>query len=53
MGECSSPPVIQVSEDQRNFTATVTSYSGEMAVTITNDRFLTVSRMSLPDIEIV
>ena len=53
LGECSSPPLIQVSEDKRNFTATVTSYSGELAVTVTNDRFLTVSQVYLPEIEIV
>ena len=34
-------------------TATVTSYSGELAVTVTNDRFLTVSQVYLPEIEIV
>ena len=39
LGECSSPPLIQVSEDKKNFTATVTSYSGELAVTVNNDRF--------------
>ena len=53
LGECSSPPLIQVSGDKRNFTATVTSYSGELAITVTNDRFLTVSRVYLPEIEIV
>ena len=53
LGECSSPPIIQVSEDQKSFTATVRSYSGELTVTVTSDRLLTVSRVSLPEIEIV
>ena len=53
LGECSTPPLIQVSGDKRNFTATVTSYSGELTVTVTNDRFLTVNRVYMPEIEIV
>ena len=53
LGECSSPPLIQVSSDKKSFTATVTSYSGELSVTATNDRLLTVTRVSMPEIEIV
>ena len=53
LGECSSPPLIQVSGDKKSFTATVTSYSGELSVTMTHDRLLTVTRVSMPEIEIV
>ena len=37
---CWRSPLIQVSGDMRNFTATVTSYSGELTITVTNARFL-------------
>ena len=42
LGQCSQVPQIKLSQDKTQFTATVSSFSGLLQASVTQDRFLKV-----------